>query len=386
MRKNRLCCVILISLMLVSLLTPIFSSAADPSAKLEGPSTVRAGDYIVLTLKVTGSDIYGFEGSVDAGSGLTLSSTKCTFSSSWKMEMNGSKFIIYDDNLTSPLSGTSKAVATFTFRVSSSCKTGSNISVKLKGITAVDKKYASSSIADVSYSKTITKPKSSEAHLASLSCSNAELAPAFDASTYEYSASVDFAVSSLELSYKCKDSGAKATISGNDLKVGENIVTITVEAEDGTKKEYKIKVTRGQDPDYVPSSDAALSSIELSQGTLSPEFDCEKDKYIVYLPYETKELTISGTARDPLAREVVGGTFELSEGPNACTVSGIAEDGSEKSYSIVAFVMPEYMGADPEVIAHGNDICGTLGITGEPNPGNTLTAEVLLAEGDVARL
>jgi hypothetical protein len=142
------------------------------------------------------------------------------------------------------------------------------------------------------------------------------------------------------------------SISGHDLGVGGNTVSITVTAENGATKTYKISVTRKQDPNYVASSNAALSEISISNGTLSPTFSSEVDDYIVYLPYEYvgKTFSASGSADDSKAVGVTNGSIKaLLEGVNSASVVCKAEDGTEKEYKVTVVVMPEYNGAVPYI-------------------------------------
>ena len=50
------------------------------------------------------------------------------------------------------------------------------------------------------------------------------------------------------------------------LAVGSNTVTVQVTAQDGTTQSYTVAVTR------AASSDATLSALALSSGSLSPSF------------------------------------------------------------------------------------------------------------------
>ena len=169
-------------------------------------------------------------------------------------------------------------------------------------------------------------------------------------------------------------------------------MTVTVTAENGNTKRYYIYVTRQQDPNYVPSTDAALSSMTPSAGTLSPVFHTDVTEYVLYVPYETTALTISGSARDSKAlgvstkREVLvipeetapdadenaanppangeplpeaepeyrtlSSDEPLPEGETIYTVTCTAEDGTTtKEYTVHVIRMPQYEGVLPEIIA-----------------------------------
>ena len=321
------------------------------SASLTGPSTVRAGDTITLKLNISDNGKFGMEGSLSYDSSVvSLSSMTCNVSG-WKVENNGNAIIVYDDALSNPLSG-NKTVLTLKFQVKSGVAEGTAVNISVNGIVTTDGS-AESSIGKASYSTRVAAPLSSNANLSSLSVSEGTLSPSFSAGTTSYSiGEVDFSVSKLNISYRTEDSKATVSISGNNLAVGANTVSVVVKAENGTTKTYKIQVTRKQDPNYVPSSNAALGGITISGGAISPTFSSEVTDYIVYLPYEYvgKDFTVAGTAADAKALGVTGGTIApLVEGVNTTSVVCKAEDGTEKAYKITVVVMPQYNGVVPNI-------------------------------------
>lgn len=321
------------------------------SASLTGPSTVRAGDTITLSLNVSDSGKYGLEGTLNYDSSVvSLSSMSCNVSG-WKVENNGNAIIVYDDALSNPLGG-GTSVLTLVFKVNSGVATGTAVNISVSGIVTTDGS-AESNIGTASYSVAVAAPLSGNANLSSLSVSEGTLSPAFKAGTTSYSiGEVDYSVSKLNITYKTEDSKAKVSINGNNLAVGANTVSVVVKAENGATKTYKISVTRKQDPNYVASSNAALGEITVSGGVISPAFAADKTDYIVYLPFEYvgKEFSVTGTAADAKASGVTGGTIAaLVEGVNKTTVVCKAEDGTEKTYNITVLVMPEYTGEIPNI-------------------------------------
>ena len=159
-------------------------------------------------------------------------------------------------------------------------------------------------------------------------------------------------MTSLSLDYDTADSGADVYVSGNDLSVGSNTVTVSVEAEDGTMKYYTIEVTRQQDPNYKAGTDATLDKLKVSSGRLSPAFSPDVTDYVVYVPFEVTEFTVSGEAHDSKAIGVTEHTVTLTEGSNELSVVCTAEDGTTtKTYTVHVCRMPVYKGVLPEITA-----------------------------------
>lgn len=377
----------LLVLALVLSLIPTAAFAAGASLK-SSKSTLRAGDSFTLTYSVNGTDVQGLQFSLKYDStNLTYSGHKFKISG-WSSSANGTNFTTYDGS-GSGFTGT-KAIVAFTFKVKSGVATGTGLSASVS-CTGTNSAGSSMSLS-ASWSGKVAAPLSGDATLKALSCSNASIN--FTGNS-EYRVTVPYEVSSLKLSATPNHSGAKVSVSGNKLGVGSNTVTITVTAENGATKRYYIYATREQDPNYVPSSDAAISALSPSSGRLSPAFQADITDYVLYLPYEVTELTFNATANDSKARgvsqlrEILSvveelpqdeaadnaasepaapdtGTEEpaepvytvlpdgepLPEGETRYTVTCTAEDGTTtKDYVIHVIRMPQYEGVLPEIIA-----------------------------------
>ncbi len=311
---------------------------------LSGPSVVRAGDTITLTLKIGGNSILGIEGVIEYNSNQLYLSSFDSKRDGWVAERGEgneiNKFMVYDDKQTSPITA-STSVISFKFKVAANVAVGTRISVTFKDITD-DKNNTSSA----TYTVNVAAPLSSVNTLKSLTVEGATLSPSFSPSTTNYScASVPFSTQSLNVSASATDSKAKVTVSGNNLAVGSNRITVTVTAENGSKKDYYISVTREQDPNYKASSNADLSSLIISGGQLSPAFSPQTTKYIVYVPYEVTSFGLSGTAADAKATGVSTATIpELAIGENVAQITVTAEDGTTKVYSVIVMRMPAFTG------------------------------------------
>lgn len=317
------------------LLLPMNVSAASASASLSGPGTVRAGDTITLTFKLNGANLSGASGTLSYDGGqLQMTGTKQVIASPWMVEFNGNNMVAYDNNLSSPING-SRDLFTVSFKVKD-VAAGTKISVSYQNVVASDGS-ADANIGTVSYSVTVAAPLSANNALANLTVSNATISPAFNAGTTSYTAEVPFSVSKLDVTATAADSKAKVSISSPNLTPdGTTNVTVTVTAENGAQKTYTIKVHREKDPNYVASGNNDLAGITVEGFLLSPVFSAEVTEYVVWLPYETESVSISGTAADSKASvQVVGGDSLAAGQDNPVKVICTAENGDKKEYTVI---------------------------------------------------
>ncbi|MDE5538920.1 MAG: cadherin-like beta sandwich domain-containing protein [Bacilli bacterium] len=117
---------------------------------------------------------------------------------------------------------------------------------KAKSVTVNVKKQES-----ISNSGQTQKPssKSSNNKLSSLEVEQGRLTPTFDSEKQEYTINLSANITSINI--KAKASHNKAKVSGTGkvtVKAGENKINITVTAEDGSKKIYKIKAYVEESP------------------------------------------------------------------------------------------------------------------------------------------
>lgn len=88
-----------------------------------------------------------------------------------------------------------------------------------------------------------------DAKLKSLSIVGVELTPEFNPDVTSYSANIDEEVTQVEVVAEVNNEKTKYEVAGNkELKDGENTVTITVTAEDGTVTTYEIKLLKNVEP------------------------------------------------------------------------------------------------------------------------------------------
>ena len=329
-------------LLLIAGLLPGWASAASATATLTGPGTVRAGDTITVVFSLNSADgLMGASGTVryDA-SKLTLSKTTKRIGGDWTVTFNQSagavQFVANDATQSSPINKNT-ALFEMQFRVGN-VSAGEKLSITASGVEVSSGTLIG--VGDTAYTVTIAEPLSTNNSLASLTVSNATISPAFNASTTSYTADVPFSVSKLDVKATAADSKAKVNISSPTLTPdGTTNVTITVTAENGAKKTYAIKVHREQDPNYVASGDNDLSGITVDGFLLSPVFSADVTEYVVWLPYETESVKISGKAADGKASvQVVGGDQLAAGQDNPVQVICTAENGEKKTYTVVVSV------------------------------------------------
>lgn len=334
--------IVIFTLILVALLGMLPAAQAAGSASLAGPDVVRAGDTITLTF-YAGGGISGGSCTISYDqSQLTLQGYSSALSGTWKAEFNGNYILFFDDSLKNPLSGT-KAMFKATFKVNASVTPGTNITVTAGGIRLSDG-AADTVIGSRSYSATVAEPLSDNCQLSQLTVGNATISPAFSPNTTSYKASVPFTTAKLEVQAQAEHPAAKVSITNTQLAPGATTaVKITVTAENGATKVYTIQVAREQDPNYVPSSNAQLGSLEVAGQTLSPVFDAGKIQYYVWLPYETTEVAVTAAAADPKAKVTVGAAPQLQPGKGTdIPVTVTAEDGTVKTYTVTVVRAPEH--------------------------------------------
>ena len=152
-----------------------------------------------------------------------------------------------------------------------------------------------------------------DATLSALSLSAGTLDPAFDAGIADYTATVADTVATTTVSATATKDAAQvgyADRNGDEftdadpatdglqvaLAVGANSIVVTVTAEDGqTTRVYTVIVTR------EASTDARLSGLSLSAGTLDPEFDAATTRYTATVAYTVARITVTPAPAHPSA-------------------------------------------------------------------------------------
>lgn len=181
--------------------------------------------------------------------------------------------------------------------------------------------------------------RSTNNYLSNLRVNGGELTPGFDRNNTEYSVSVPYEISSLNVNASVEDGTASVSVYNTNLISEETVdVEVIVTAENGSTRTYVLHTLRGKDPNKILSTNNFLATLTISDGLLSPSFSKEQEQYIVYLPYEVSNINIDYSVEDTRYATVVKeGPENLSVGNNIYKLTVKAEDESEKVYSITVF-------------------------------------------------
>lgn len=93
---------------------------------------------------------------------------------------------------------------------------------------------------------------------------------------------------------------------------------------------------------------ATLKSLSLSKGTLSPGFSSNRTNYTAKVKYDVESCKVYATATDDKAAVAVGGNEKLAVGKNTRTVTVTAQNGTQKTYTIVITRLAEGEGEETE--------------------------------------
>lgn len=159
-----------------------------------------------------------------------------------------------------------------------------------------------------------------------MSIAEGAITPEFNKDVKEYAITVPNEVTKLNITATPTDSKATVSVTEyEELKEGENIITISVTAEDGTTKtDYVIKATRQR-------KELALEKLiikytnqngEVVEVPLTPEFISNIYEYsIETLEYWVKSLDIEALANIEGATIEISGADSLKEGENVITIT-----------------------------------------------------------------
>ncbi len=181
------------------------------------------------------------------------------------------------------------------------------------------------------------------------------LTPAFASGQQNYT--LDVATDVTAVSVSATKSDQNAVISGDVPNNGQAVITlggpgttkdvlITVTAQNGNAKTYRIAIKRA-----MPMDNNNLSALTISAGSLSPPFSPGTINYSADIPATADRVTLSATKSDPNAVMSAFGSAIAAAGVptgNVTAIVGlgttvpvaihvIAPDGSPKTYTVNVF-------------------------------------------------
>ncbi len=252
------------------------------------------------------------------GANLTLSSV--TTSSTWQGDGEGGIIDLYTDVNKSG----SFDIGTFVIKAGN-VTTGANTSVSLSNIVLSDASFDEFKFNANSVS--IRIPSSTNT-LDSLTVSGATFNFSSSKTTY------DLTVNDTKTTISAVKTDNSSSVTGTgekSLNYGKNTFVVTVTAENGSKKEYTLNITR---PDNR-SANNNLSSLSLSTGKIT--FKPSTTSYSINVEENISSITISAELDDSKASFVNGygpRKVNLNHGNNAIQIKVKAENGTEKTYTI----------------------------------------------------
>jgi len=195
------------------------------------------------------------------------------------------------------------------------------------------------------------------ANLTNLKISIGALTPAFATATTSYTRSVGNTITNITITPITADPTATVTVNGTPvasgsasgniaLNVGPNVINTVVTAQDGiTKMTYTITVTR------AASTDATLSHLTISPGTIKPAFTSANSAYSVAVGNGVTSVTVTPTTNEPNATIKIGGKAVVSGTASAPIVLAVgantianvitAQNGvTSKNYKIIVTRAP----------------------------------------------
>lgn len=203
------------------------------------------------------------------------------------------------------------------------------------------------------YTVAVNRAGPGNANLSALQLSAGLLSPAFNANTVNYSVTTANSSASTTVTATVQVASSTLMINGSPAMSGvpfgpiplnpsgtTTIVTIAVRAQDGvTVKTYTVTVARGT------SSNANLSNLVVSAGSLKPAFSPSRTSYDVETSKTTFSTTVTATVQDAgvatLKIEGIPATSGRSFGPiplfsntTRIDIEVRAQNGSTKTYRV----------------------------------------------------
>lgn len=204
--------------------------------------------------------------------------------------------------------------------------------------------------------------------LTGLTLTSGTLSPTFNKGIYEYSASVSNNVTSIGVTPKAEDSNATIKINGTtvpsgatspyiSLDEGGNVINVVVTDTKGNSSTYVLNVNR-----QYPKDNVNLSSLSVTDGTMSPSFDPDTYLYSVKVARNIEKVKVLFTAQNSKSTIEINGKeytngqsdyIKLDIGANLVIVNVTAEDGKSTTTYKLSIIRGDIKASDQWVLVSG---------------------------------
>ena len=224
--------------------------------------------------------------------------------------------------------GTNTSEETTTTENTSSSSSGSSTSSQGQSSSNTGSSSQSTTSTQNQRTRTTSSNSSAQSKSSNANLSNLGIRPhdftGFSPSKTSYSVTVPQDTESVEVYAQVADNGATVSGTGTvSLDEGENVVNVTVTAEDGTTKTYTINITRGEVTEETTevSSGEGLSKLVIQQiREMTPEFETNVYEYTAKYIGENTSLPIEVEPTDESYQVEIIGNEDLKEGENLITI------------------------------------------------------------------
>ena len=177
--------------------------------------------------------------------------------------------------------------------------------------------------------------KSNDATLKSLGVSGYTLSPSFSPNTEHYTIKVPSTASNVRIEGSANHGKATVAGLGNVNLTGDNTTaTVTVTAEDGSKKTYTINIEKEKQNEPAKDGDATLKSLNVSGYTLKPGFKSNVNTYSITVKNNITGLDVNAVPNSGKANVEVSGNGNWRVGVNVITIKVTAENGNVNTYTV----------------------------------------------------
>lgn len=344
--KNKI--LIILLFMIAILLIFNIESYATLSVRAS-KSSIAPGETFSVTVSVSSNEAGAI--SLSASNG-TLSSSSIDLMSQSSMTIsctagNSGSVSIY-------ASGT---VANYTTETEGSQSDSTTVTISVPSSSSGGGSSSSSSSSTTPTTKPVETKKSDDSKLKALSVAEGTITPEFSSEVKEYTLNVGNEITEVSVAATANNSKASYSVDGNkELQVGDNTVTVTVRAEDGTKSTYTILVTRARAELALQSLVASYTDENgvVTEIPLTPLFSFDVLEYKVdQVSYKIDKLNIEALGNLEGATVKVEGNENLQEGENKITIT---------------VTMPAELSETGEVIKEEETKTYTITVTKEADP------------------